>query len=205
MSVLALLSVSIGEASQVFARDDPGPLETVSQSKSSQSKLSFYLCGHNSYMKLSRLFTFFHFSSICYWKTKRFSAHWHSIFSPFRRKLTEEDKVGLQNEIDILKEVDHPNIVKLFDIYEDDKYFFLVMELMMGGEVCQLFLLNEALTKLLLLFVIPYFVAVCDGDAAFWSNLIEGTIQRGWGQGHCGAYLWCTKLLSLARHHPQRH
>ena len=66
-----------------------------------------------------------------------------------------------------MKEVDHPNIVKLFDIYEDDKYFFLVMELMMGGEVCQLFLLNEALTKLLLLFVIPYFVAVCYGDAAF--------------------------------------
>ena len=53
----------------------------------------------------------------------------------FRRKLTEDDKVGLQNEIDILKQVDHPNIVKLFDIYEDDKYFFLVMELMMGGEV----------------------------------------------------------------------
>ena len=52
-----------------------------------------------------------------------------------RRKLTEDDKLGLQNEIDILKQVDHPNIVKLFDIYEDDKYFFLVMELMMGGEV----------------------------------------------------------------------
>ena len=49
--------------------------------------------------------------------------------------MTEEDKVGLQNEIDILKQVDHPNIVKLFDIYEDEKYFFLVMELMMGGEV----------------------------------------------------------------------
>jgi calcium/calmodulin-dependent protein kinase I len=31
--------------------------------------------------------------------------------------------------------VDHPNIVKLFDIYEDDKYFFLVMELMVGGEL----------------------------------------------------------------------
>ena len=52
-----------------------------------------------------------------------------------RRKLTEDDKVGLQNEIDILKQVDHPNIVKLYDIYEDDKYFFLVMELMQGGEV----------------------------------------------------------------------
>ena len=49
--------------------------------------------------------------------------------------MTEEDRVGLQNEIDILKQVDHPNIVKLHDIYEDDKYFFLVMELMLGGEV----------------------------------------------------------------------
>ena len=57
------------------------------------------------------------------------------LLPPFRRKLTEEDKVGLQNEIMILKQVDHPNIVKLYDIYEDDKYWFLVMELMMGGEV----------------------------------------------------------------------
>jgi len=56
----------------------------------------------------------------------------------FRRKLTEEDKLGLQNEIDILKQVDHPNIVKLYDIYEDDKYFFLAMELMMGGEVSKI-------------------------------------------------------------------
>jgi len=52
-----------------------------------------------------------------------------------KRKLTDEDRVGLQNEIDILKQVDHPNIVKLHDIYEDDKYFFLVMELMLGGEL----------------------------------------------------------------------
>ena len=56
-------------------------------------------------------------------------------FLVHRRKLTEEDKIGLQNEIDILKQVDHPNIVKLFDVYEDEKYFFLVMELMRGGEV----------------------------------------------------------------------
>ena len=49
--------------------------------------------------------------------------------------MTDEDRVGLQNEIDILKQVDHPNIVKLHDVYEDEKYFFLVMELMMGGEV----------------------------------------------------------------------
>ena len=90
-------------------------------------------------MKLSRRVNFVHVSSICYWKTKRLFGSFILISFIFRRKLTEEDKVGLQNEIDILKEVDHPNIVKLFDIYEDDKYFFLVMELMMGGEVCHLF------------------------------------------------------------------
>ena len=52
-----------------------------------------------------------------------------------RRKMNEEDRAALQNEIDILKQVDHPNIVKLHDIYEDEKHFFLVMELMTGGEV----------------------------------------------------------------------
>jgi calcium/calmodulin-dependent protein kinase I len=41
----------------------------------------------------------------------------------------------LQNEIDILTQVDHPNIVKLFEVFEDEKFYALVMELMTGGEV----------------------------------------------------------------------
>ena len=49
--------------------------------------------------------------------------------------MTEEDRVGLINEIDILKQVDHPNIVKLIDVYEDDSTFSLVLEMMSGGEV----------------------------------------------------------------------
>lgn len=49
--------------------------------------------------------------------------------------MTEEDRIGLLNEIDILKQVDHPNIVKLIDVYEDEKTFSLVLELMTGGEV----------------------------------------------------------------------
>ena len=49
--------------------------------------------------------------------------------------MTEEDRVGLINEIDILKQVDHPNIVKLIDVYEDDSTFSLVLEMMLGGEV----------------------------------------------------------------------
>jgi calcium/calmodulin-dependent protein kinase I len=43
--------------------------------------------------------------------------------------------VALQNEIDIMTQVDHPNIVKLYEIFEDDQCYHLVMELMTGGEV----------------------------------------------------------------------
>ena len=57
----------------------------------------------------------------------------------FRNKLSLEDKVSLQNEIDIMKQVDHPNIVKLYDIQEDEKYIYIVMEVLTGGEVSQLF------------------------------------------------------------------
>ena len=52
-----------------------------------------------------------------------------------RNKLSLEDKVSLQNEIDIMKQVDHPNIVKLYDIQEDEKYIYIVMEVLTGGEV----------------------------------------------------------------------
>lgn len=52
-----------------------------------------------------------------------------------RRKLSEEDFIGLQTEIDIMKQVDHPNIVKMYSVFEDEKYLYLVMELLSGGEV----------------------------------------------------------------------
>jgi calcium-dependent protein kinase len=38
-------------------------------------------------------------------------------------------------EIEILRQVDHPNIVKLIDVFEDEKHWCLVMELMTGGEL----------------------------------------------------------------------
>jgi len=52
--------------------------------------------------------------------------------------MTEEDRIGLLNEIDILKQVDHPNIVKLLDVYEDSTSFSLVLDLMTGGEVSEI-------------------------------------------------------------------
>mmetsp|Transcript_42350 Transcript_42350/g.64983 ORF Transcript_42350/g.64983 Transcript_42350/m.64983 type:complete len:129 (-) Transcript_42350:589-975(-) len=52
-----------------------------------------------------------------------------------KKKMTEEDKIAMRTEIEILKQVDHPNIVKLIDVFEDDRHLCLVMELMQGGEL----------------------------------------------------------------------
>ena len=37
-----------------------------------------------------------------------------------------------------LTKLDHPNIVKLIDVFEDERHWCLVMELMQGGEVSNL-------------------------------------------------------------------
>jgi calcium/calmodulin-dependent protein kinase I len=52
-----------------------------------------------------------------------------------KKKMSEEDKVAMQTEIDILKQIDHPNVVKLIDVFEDERHWCLVMELMEGGEL----------------------------------------------------------------------
>lgn len=46
----------------------------------------------------------------------------------------------LSNEIKILKKLDHPNIVKLYEIYQDDNNIYLVTEFLEGGELFDLIL-----------------------------------------------------------------
>lgn len=48
----------------------------------------------------------------------------------------------LKSEIVILKTADHPNIVRLYEIYEDDKYIHLVMELCTGGDLLDFLIYN---------------------------------------------------------------
>ena len=47
------------------------------------------------------------------------------------KKLFREEDLRLNkllNEIEILKQLDHPNILKLYEIYTDHKRFFLVTQ-----------------------------------------------------------------------------
>jgi calcium/calmodulin-dependent protein kinase I len=43
--------------------------------------------------------------------------------------------LALQTEVDILSQLDHPNVVKLYEIFDEKDVMYLVLELMTGGEV----------------------------------------------------------------------
>lgn len=49
--------------------------------------------------------------------------------------VSTDKKAELQAEISIFLCMDHPQITRLFDVYESDEYMFLVMECMEGGEL----------------------------------------------------------------------
>lgn len=52
-----------------------------------------------------------------------------------RSKLTYEDEAALKDEISVLKELKYPNIIRLYDVFEEKDYYFLLTERMMGGEL----------------------------------------------------------------------
>ena len=50
-------------------------------------------------------------------------------------ELKEDEIVSLKEEVQVLKMVDHPNIIKLYEFIEEPKMFYMVTELMEGGEL----------------------------------------------------------------------
>mmetsp|Transcript_30545 Transcript_30545/g.42038 ORF Transcript_30545/g.42038 Transcript_30545/m.42038 type:complete len:1359 (-) Transcript_30545:23-4099(-) len=52
-----------------------------------------------------------------------------------RKGLSREDENDVRNEATIMKTLKHPNIIKLVEMIEGPRYFYLVVELMPGGEL----------------------------------------------------------------------
>lgn len=52
-----------------------------------------------------------------------------------RQVKQKTDKESLLREVQLLKELDHPNIMKLYEFFEDAGYYYLVGELYSGGEL----------------------------------------------------------------------
>lgn len=57
----------------------------------------------------------------------------------FRAKEASEEMDDLLNEIIILKECNHPNIVKYIMSCRDANYFYIVMEMCTGASISQLY------------------------------------------------------------------
>lgn len=49
--------------------------------------------------------------------------------------MEEEERVRLKFEIDILRHLSHPNIVRLYEVYENSSTLLLVTELCSGTEL----------------------------------------------------------------------
>jgi calcium/calmodulin-dependent protein kinase I len=52
-----------------------------------------------------------------------------------REKLSYDDEVLLLDEMSILREFEHDHIVRLYEVYKEQKYYYLVTELLEGGEL----------------------------------------------------------------------
>ena len=59
------------------------------------------------------------------------------VFNSFgyRADMSEDDEIQLMLEVEILGQLDHPNVVKLYEVFDEDNYLYLVMEPLLGGEL----------------------------------------------------------------------
>ncbi|KAL7578727.1 hypothetical protein ACA910_015961 [Epithemia clementina (nom. ined.)] len=63
----------------------------------------------------------------------RDSGNWYAIKSIRKAKVSKIEV--LKREIEILKEVKHPHIIELVEVFEDERYLHLITELCTGGEL----------------------------------------------------------------------
>lgn len=52
-----------------------------------------------------------------------------------KNDMTEEDKTQTKQEIEILKVCQHPNIIRFYEAFENDEFFYLIMEYCSGNDL----------------------------------------------------------------------
>jgi serine/threonine protein kinase len=53
----------------------------------------------------------------------------------FAAKLYEADFLTAKNEVEMLVRLDHPNIVNIYEVFEEEDCIILILEYMQGGEL----------------------------------------------------------------------
>lgn len=69
----------------------------------------------------------------CVYKVQHKTTQYLRAVKAIKRK--HVDSTAFSNEIGILKTVDHPNIIKLFDCYYDSNYYYMVEEYCSAGDL----------------------------------------------------------------------
>ena len=55
--------------------------------------------------------------------------------------------VDLENEIRLMQRVDHPNIARLYEVYDEQNYIYMVLELCPNGDLYDMIIRNGHLTE----------------------------------------------------------
>lgn len=64
-----------------------------------------------------------------------------------KANLIQEQKEQFLKEIDVLRQLDNPNIVKLYEFYEDENSFYIVTELVHGKELFDEIIERDSFTE----------------------------------------------------------
>ncbi|KAK9477385.1 kinase-like domain-containing protein [Lipomyces japonicus] len=59
----------------------------------------------------------------------------HHLGEEAKKQQKTVDRSTILKEVTILRQLDHPNIVRLIDFFESESYFYVIMELLPGGEL----------------------------------------------------------------------
>ncbi|OMJ89017.1 hypothetical protein SteCoe_8937 [Stentor coeruleus] len=68
-------------------------------------------------------------------EAKRKSSGKRYAIKSIQKEVLNNNHLVMRRELEILSTIDHPNIIRLFESYEDEKYMHLVMELCTGGDL----------------------------------------------------------------------
>lgn len=81
--------------------------------------------------------------------TFRTTGQQRAIKSVNKLKISNDmrERTRFYHEIDVLSQLDHPNIVRLYEFYEDEKYFHLVTEFIKGGELFDFIIKSKMLSE----------------------------------------------------------
>ena len=61
--------------------------------------------------------------------------------------MNTEERSSFLNEIEVLSQVDHPNIVKLYEFYEDEGFYYIITEYITGGELFEFLIKRHTLSE----------------------------------------------------------